>query len=153
MFDLFAKIEVWQKTYLIMAFVTVGTVFLSAVKFPAQTQPKNPIHQLRIYDIPRENREAFHERFKYQAMRIMKKYGFRIVAIWEAETDQKLEFVYLLEWKDKQTMAESWKKFLADAEWIEIKKKSDEKYGTCVNEVREKTLTLTNYSPRTTFFE
>lgn len=114
----------------------------------AKSVAEKPVHQLRIYEIPKENREVFHERFKDQAMRIMKKYGFNIVAIWESENDQKVEFVYLLEWKDKETMTESWKKFMADEEWKDIKKKTAEKHGTFVNAIREKTLILTDYSPQ-----
>ncbi len=124
-----------------------------AIDSAAQTKPQNPVHQLRIYEVPRENREVFHERFKDHAVRIMKKYGFKIAAIWESENDEKVEFVYLLEWKDKQTMTESWKKFMADEEWADIKKKTSEKHGTFVNAIREKTLILTDYSPQTNLLD
>jgi len=42
------------------------------------------IHQLRIYEIPKQNREVFHNRFRDHAKRIMEKYDFHIVAIWES---------------------------------------------------------------------
>ena len=58
-----------------------------------------PVHQLRIYEIPKENRQVFPDRFRDHALRIMKKYGFTIVSIWESEFRGKIEFVYLLEWK------------------------------------------------------
>ena len=128
--------------------LVAGIVLLFAVGVTAQISSKTPIHQLRIYEIPKENREVFHERFRDHAVRIMKKYEFRIVAIWESENEQKVEFVYLLEWKDKQTMEESWKKFMADEEWKDIKKKSSEKHGTFVNQIQEKTLILKDYSPQ-----
>lgn len=124
-------------------------ITVSVANGNVKTVSENPVHQLRIYEIPKENREVFHERFKDHAMRIMKKYGFKIIAIWESETGEKVEFVYLLEWKDKQTMTESWKKFMADEEWAEIKKKTSKKHGTFVNGIQEKTLVLTGYSPQT----
>ena len=139
------------KVTVMLALIAIGFIFSFANDLTAQTKSKNPIHQLRVYEIPRENRQVFNERFRDHAIRIMKKYGFKIVAIWESETEQKVEFVYLLEWKDKQTMEESWKKFLADEEWKEIKKKSSEKHGAFVNEVQEKTLILTDYSPQKHF--
>lgn len=137
-----------QKVILILVVFVAGFIFSFAADSAAQTKSKNPVHQLRIYEIPRENREVFHERFKNHAARIMKKYGFKIIAIWESEKDGKVEFVYLLQWKDKQNMEESWKNFMADEEWKEIKKKSSEKHGTFVNEIQEKTLILTDYSPQ-----
>lgn len=107
-----------------------------------------PIHQLRIYTVPKQNREVFHERFRDHAQRIMKKYNFHIVAMWESVTDEKVEFVYLLEWKDKKTMEESWKNFMADLEWKDIKKRTSELHGTYVENIEDRTLILTDYSPR-----
>lgn len=59
------------------------------------------INQLRIYEIFDENKAAFHDRFRDHAARIMRRYDFRIVAMWEAKGDGKTEFVYLLEWPDE----------------------------------------------------
>src|SRR5215468_7806592 len=39
-------------------------------------------------------------------MRIMAKYDFNIIATWEAKKDNRTEFVYLLEWPNKQTMTD-----------------------------------------------
>ena len=57
-------------------------------------------------------------------MRIMAKYDFKIVATWESKKDNRTEFVYLLEWPDRETMADRWEKFLRDHEWIKIKKET-----------------------------
>lgn len=107
-----------------------------------------PIHQLRIYSVPAENRQVFHERFRDHAHRIMKKYNFTIVAIWESVTTDKVEFVYLLEWKDVRTMEEAWKGFMADQEWKDIKAQTSKAHGTFVNSIEDRTLILADYSPR-----
>jgi len=44
-------------------------------------------------------------------MRIMAKYDFKIVATWESKRDNRTEFIYLLEWPDKQTMTDRWERF------------------------------------------
>jgi len=62
-------------------------------------------------------------------MRIMAKYDFKIVATRESKKDNRTEFVYLLEWPDRETMAGRWEKFLRDQEWIKIKKETAEMYG------------------------
>lgn len=107
-----------------------------------------PIHQLRIYEVPKTNRQAFNERFKEHAHRIMKKYGFTIVAMWESELNNKLEFIYLLEWKDENTMKTAWNNFMKDQEWKDIKARTSKMYGTFVDKIEDRTLILTNYSPQ-----
>jgi len=54
------------------------------------------MHQLRIYEIFEQNKAAFHDRFRDHAARIMKSYGFDIIAMWESKTNDRTEFVYLL---------------------------------------------------------
>jgi hypothetical protein len=75
---------------------------------------QNMIHQLRIYEIFDSNKKAFHDRFRDHAMRIMAKYDFRIIATWESKKDNRTEFIYLVEWPDKETMTDLWEKFLRD---------------------------------------
>ena len=71
------------------------------------------IHQLRIYEIFEHNKAAFHTRFRDHAAGIMKRYGFEIVAMWEAKTERRTEFVYLLRWPDEQTKIDAWKAFIS----------------------------------------
>jgi hypothetical protein len=106
------------------------------------------VHQLRIYEIFDNNKQAFHDRFRDHAMRIMAKYDFNIVAMWEAKNGARTEFVYLLEWPDEATMQDRWAKFMADKEWSAIKKETAAKYGNLVGEIQDRTLKLTPYSPR-----
>ena len=63
------------------------------------------IHQLRINEIFEDRKDAFHARFRDHDARIMRRYGFHIVAMWEAKMDKRTEFVYLLEWRDERTKA------------------------------------------------
>jgi hypothetical protein len=105
------------------------------------------VYQLRIYEIFESNRQAFHDRFRDHAARIMGKYDFKIVAMWESKTDEGLEFVYLLQWPDEQTMKAQWEKFLADQEWSEIKIRTREEHGVLVGEIEDRVLRLTSYSP------
>ena len=110
-------------------------------------EQRSVIDQLRIYEIFDSNKQAFHDRFRDHAMRIMAKYDFKIVATWESKKDNRTEFVYLLEWPDKETMADRWQKFLQDQEWIKIKKETGEINGPLVGEIQDRTLILTDYSP------
>ena len=130
-----------------MAILTAG-VILPQRSLVSAGEPQKVIHQLRIYEIFDANKKAFHDRFRDDAMRIMAKYDFKIVATWESKKDNRTEFVYLLEWPDEKTMNDRWEKFLRDPEWIKIKKQTGEINGPLVGEIQDRTLYLTDYSPR-----
>ncbi|HEV8330461.1 MAG TPA: NIPSNAP family protein [Steroidobacteraceae bacterium] len=123
------------------------TLLLTFLLLPLTTLA-DVVHQLRIYEIFDNNKQAFHDRFRDHAMRIMAKYDFHIVAMWETKNGARTEFVYLLEWPDEATMKDRWAKFMADQEWAAIKKETGAKYGNLVGEIQDRTLQLTSYSPR-----
>lgn len=106
------------------------------------------VHQLRIYELYKDNAGIFHDRFNKHAMRIMERYDFNIVSIWKSEYEDKVEFVYLLQWPDEETMKGQWKKFMADQDWKDIKKVTGKKHGRFVNGIEDRKLVLTDYSPR-----
>jgi hypothetical protein len=141
------------KTFLRVVLVIVFIVVMSTTIGLSQTPSKSVkatgsvIHQLRIYEIFDGNKTEFHERFHDHAMRIMARYGFKIVATWEARHDNHTEFVYLLEWSDTETMKEQWAAFMADQEWAEIKEVTAEAHGSLVGDIEDRTLELTDYSP------
>ncbi len=127
--------------------LTVGVIIPRRSLSRAREQ-QSVIHQLRVYEIFDSNKKAFHDRFRDHAMRIMARYDFKIVATWESKKDNRTDFVYLLEWPDRETMVDRWEKFLRDQEWIKIKKETGEMYGPLVGEIQDRTLYLTDYSPR-----
>lgn len=106
------------------------------------------LHQLRIYEIFEHNKAAFHARFRDHAARLMRGYGFTIAAMWESRSDGsqdeaqplRTEFVYLLAWPDEATMREAWSAFLADAEWVEIKRITREQHGDMVGVISDRLL-------------
>lgn len=141
------------RTFLRVSLVIVFIVVMSTTVGLSQTSSKgvkataNVIHQLRIYEIFDGNKTAFHERFRDHAMRIMARYGFKIVATWESRHDNRTELVYLLEWTDREMMKQRWAAFMADREWAEIKQVTAKAHGTLVGDIEDRTLELTDYSP------
>jgi hypothetical protein len=45
-------------------------------------------------------------------------------------------------------MKDCWSKFMADQAWKDIKKETAAKYGNLVGEIQDRTLRMTDYSPR-----
>lgn len=105
------------------------------------------IHQLRIYEIFESNRAAFHDRFRDHAARLMRQHGFAIRAMWETATDQRTEFVYILEWPDEAAMKAGWAAFMADAEWARIKRDTGAEHGPMVGAIEDRVLRAVEYSP------
>lgn len=98
------------------------------------------IHQLRVYEIFEHNKTAFHARFRDHAARLMRGYGFTIVAMWESRSEERTEFIYLLAWPDEATMREAWAAFLANTEWVEIKRVTREQHGDLVGAITDRVL-------------
>jgi len=103
------------------------------------------IHQLRIYEIFEPGKAAFHARFREHAARLMRGHGFDIRAMWESTTAARTEFVYLIAWPDETTMKARWADFMADAEWIRIKKETGSD-GPLVGTIEDRVLRLVDYS-------
>lgn len=121
----------------------------SASAAGAQEDPASqggPVQQLRIYRLYGASRVAFHERFRDEATRIMARYGFDIVAMWEARNEGRPEFVYVLNWPNEAAMRRAWEGFMADAEWAEIKRRTAAEHGPMVESIEDRTLHLTSYS-------
>jgi NIPSNAP protein len=133
---------------ILLLFTITTCVGLSRTSTTGTNEQQKAIHQLRIYEIFDGNKKAFHNRFRDHAMRIMARYDFKIVAMWETKKDDRTEFVYLLEWPDKETMRDRWAKFMADKEWADIKKETSRIHGSMVGEIEDRTLEPTDYSPR-----
>jgi hypothetical protein len=77
----------------------------------------------------------------------MRRYGFDIVVMWESRPPSGPRFVYILNWPDVATKEAAWRDFLADKEWVEIKRVTKAEHGDLVGNVEDYVLTPTSYSP------
>jgi hypothetical protein len=78
------------------------------------------IYELRIYDIIPNRRQALYDRFVEGALDLLRKHGFKMVAMWEPSDGQEKLF-YLLEWPDEKARAAGWRSFRSDPAWQELK--------------------------------
>lgn len=122
---------------------------LVAIAAPAAARdtPGAPLYQLRVYQLNAPSKALFHARFRDSAMRMMKRCGFDIAAIWEADHDGKPDFVYLLRWKDEAAMKAGWDDFMRDAGWARVKRDTVSPDAPIVGEIDSHVMRLTDYSP------
>lgn len=132
-------------TLTLAALLALAPTAAAAEAAPA-AQPA-PLQQLRIYEIPRANEGVFHDRFRDHALRIMARHGFAVRAVWRAEHEGKIEFVYLLDWPDAATMKAAWAAFMADEEWAAIKRETGARHGRFVDAISDRTLEPLPWSP------
>ena len=123
-----------------LAQLSVPAAISPAWAVKAEDPSKAPVQQLRIYEIYDHNKAAFIERFRDHAVRIMDRYGFQIVAMWESRHEGRPEFVYVLRWGSEEQMKASWQKFMADAEWADIKKRTSAQHGKLVGTIQDRVL-------------
>jgi len=114
----------------------------------AAAYSQTDVYQLRIYKLHPGNEQHFHDRFSRQCMPIMQHYGFDIVFTSQSGEPNHEEFVYLLRWKDRNTQLSAWKSFLADPEWIRIKKETAAQWGDLVDDVQDRSLDMLPYTPK-----
>lgn len=100
----------------------------------------NSVYQLRIYKLFDRNKKEFYERFRDHALRIMKKYGFNIVKMWQSNNNSVPEFIYLLKWENENVLKKCWEEFMADEEWKNIKDLTHAKYGYMVESIEDRIL-------------
>jgi hypothetical protein len=135
-----------RRLSLLTAFSLLIGIALSAQ--PQQTAPQaKPVYELRIYKLNPANKQHFHDRFRDRCMPIMKRFGFDIVFTSETTSTGGPEFVYLLRWPSDEVRTKAWKAFLADPDWVAIKKTTTAKYGDLVEDVQDRQLQLTPYTP------
>lgn len=133
-------------TFLLLWLITLPGIANAQDRYICKNNGKE-LQQLRIYEINRDNKDAFHRRFQDHALRIMKRYDFKIIDMWESDTGEKIQFVYVLTWPDRATMDLRWKEFLADKEWADIKRRTAAESGQLVREANGRPLVRVSYSP------
>lgn len=107
---------------------------------------EDTIYQMRVYELVGKNKAAFYERFYKYAVPIMRRYGFDIVEMWEVQSKQKTEFIYVLRWSSEMTMRQQWRRFRADPEWLAVVRDSKRKYGEVVSHIEERQMRSIVYS-------
>jgi hypothetical protein len=128
-----------------------ATDFSPAIKPSAATEPR--VFELRTYTASPGNLENLLARFRNHTLKLFEKHGMTSFGYWtptEKKSGAGEKLIYLLAHKSQEAAAESFKAFRGDADWIAIKKASEENAGgslTVPDGVKSEFLVPTDYSP------
>ncbi len=106
------------------------------------------IYELRTYMIPPGRMVDILDRFRSRTLEIFARHSFDVVGFWTVDDDSERELVYLLRWPSVEASTKAWAAFRADEQWIETRRIT-EANGAIVDEVIEKTMLPTDFSPMT----
>jgi len=135
----------------------VDQLFLSATDFSPAIQPSTGsgerVFELRTYTATPNNLPLLHARFRDHTMALFAKHGMTNLFYWQLLPDQpnaENTLVYLIAHASVDAAKASWDTFRADADWVAVKKASEEKGGgslTIPDGVKSIYLKATDYSP------
>ena len=131
----------------LLALPSVAQASIQAADRASKSTISTPIHQLRIYELNPTKSRIFHARFRDHAWRIMKRHGFKVLAMWETASAKGPEFAYLLEWEDEEAMRTAWAAFMSDREWSDIKATTRARDGSIMGGIEDRVMRAVSYSP------
>jgi len=126
-----------MKTLLILVLMTVPL-------FAAEPDAK--LYELRVYWAAEGKLDALHSRFRDHTFKLFEKHGMTNVGYWTPLDGKDHRLIYIVAHKDKLAQINSWKGFIADADWKKAHAES-EKNGKLVDKIESINLTATDFSP------
>jgi hypothetical protein len=134
------------------SFCLLLTGLLLAAARPLLAADDGPIYELRVYTCEPGKLEALHERFRNHTTKLFEKHGMKNVAYWVPTDGPTAEntLIYILEHKSREAAQASWAAFLADPEWKEVARKSQQDHGKILTGMPTSTyMKATDYSAKT----
>lgn len=128
------------------AVILASIALLSSAMSVLAAEQDSRVYELRIYYAPEGKLDDLHARFRDHTLKLFEKHGMTNIGYWVPLENKENKLVYILAFPDRTAQASSWKAFLADPQWKEVKAKT-EVNGTLVSKIESVLLKATDYSP------
>lgn len=117
------------------------------LSFSSFTKKKDSRYfELRVYYAHPGKLEDLVSRFRNHTTRVFEKHGMENIGYWLPTDNKENAIYYVLAYPSKEARDASWKAFVADPEWQEIARKSEEN-GKLVNKVKSVFMNAEEISP------
>jgi hypothetical protein len=111
----------WSEEYGKLLSKSPDVTYLEPTDYSPETGFAKPdrLYELRIYTAAEGKLDALHDRFRKHTDKIFAKHGMRAIGYWRPMDAPKSKniMIYVLEHKDADSAAASWKAFAADPDW------------------------------------
>ncbi len=129
-------------------FLTI-VLLLGMAGFASGAETDSRIFEMRTYYSPSGKLDDLHARFRDHTTKLFEKHGMTNVGYWVPIDNPDNRLIYILAYPSRDAREASWKKFLGDPAWTDVKKKT-EANGPIVSKVDSVFLAATDYSPQLT---
>lgn len=130
-----------RATYLMVAVMLMGSVTVWA----ADNQ-ESRVYELRTYYAPAGRLDDLQARFRNHTLKLFEAHGITNIGYWVPLENPDNKLIYLVSFPSREAQEQSWKDFLADPKWKEVKALTEAK-GSIVSKIESVTLVATDYSP------
>jgi hypothetical protein len=126
----------------------VMTVVLGLAAVAAAAERDTRVFEMRTYWAPAGKLDAMNARFREHTLKLFEKHGMVNIGYWMPIDNPDNMMMYLLAYPSREARDASWKAFLADPAWHEVRK-TTEADGKIVEKIESVLLNATDYSPKT----
>ena len=103
-------------------------------------------YEYRVYDVAPGKMPAVHKRFADPGVRLLEKYGFTLVGVWQTSVGDLNQLHEIFEWPDLDARARAGAAFGLDEEWRRVSAEAEQD-GPLLLRMRNQIWKKTEYSP------
>ena len=137
--------KTWRLVLVALAVLAAVVVLWPSAADPGEKKVEKRVFELRTYFAADGKMDALHARFRNHTCKLLEKHGMQLIGFWTDDKEPQRKLIYLVAHKSKAAADASWKAFRADADWIAVKKKSEEG-GSLTEKIEIVWLNPTEYS-------
>lgn len=119
---------------------------LTLVSRAAAADAGDRVYEMRVYYAADGKLDALHSRFRDHTVKLFEKHGITNIGYWVPIDNPEHKLIYILAYPSREAREQSWKNFVADADWVKAYKAS-EADGKLVTKAETLFLQTTDYSP------
>ena len=126
--------------------ILAATIILGIAHLATAAEQDKRVFEMRTYVAPPGRLDDMNARFRNYTLKLFEKHGMVNIGYWMPIENPDNKLIYVLAFPSVEAREASWKAFIADPQWHEVRKKT-EADGPIVAKIESVLLEATDYSP------